>query len=176
MSFCPCIYAGCVCLSLCPHTPHECLVHRVNREEERDEERWGGGGRESRNKLQSWPIFSLPDNSAAQMFLHPVFLKTSAVISSHNTKLYGYLRLCLYTYAVHQKVVLVFVWHALLQVCGRICTDLFLCLKQHLTDLVSTYASECGHRYVPVNNLHLVGQLLSAVQILNLMMQASAEQ
>lgn len=29
---------------------------------------WGGG---NRNKLQLWPIFSIPDSSAAQMFLHP---------------------------------------------------------------------------------------------------------
>lgn len=59
--------------------------------------------------------------------------------------------------------------------CGGTCAKLFLGLKELLTD-VSICESTPGRYYTLVNNLYRVGRLFLSLQILNLMMQAQAEQ
>jgi len=107
----------------------------------------------------------------AQMFLHPRVpenLGCNTQTSNHITQLCGCQSVCVSHVRCASEA------GVCICMCGRIRTDLFLCLKQHLTDLVSMYVLDYDRH--PVNNLYLIGRLFSSLQILNLMMQASAEQ
>lgn len=80
------------------------------------------------------------------------------------------------SYAVHQYLLARVCCCSL---CGRTCAELFLGLKELLTGARPALCMRehvYERHYTLVNNLYLVGRLYLSLQILNLMMQAQAEQ
>lgn len=190
ISFCPCMYSEClcvfvcvgvcvcafVCVCVCPYKPPlriQCAELTERKETRKDGKCVRERGRGNRNKLQCWPIFSNPATrrfSGTDVPPIPVFLKPSAVKSSHNSPIAWTAAALIESHVRRASAGGVFICLcALLQACVGGSVLIYFSVQRSTSQI---FISMCQSMDAVIH-LSIIC-IFSSLQILNMMMQAPA--